>query len=122
MSSGGTLPCWVAISKDDSFAYVVNTGAGNGPAFVTHFGLSPAGTLTPLAPPAEHEDDFARTDVALSRDSKFLYVLAPSVGNPNAPDSHIDAYRRNADGSLSFIGSTPGSANLGIGATGLAAH
>ena len=117
-SSGGILPCWVAVTNDNRTAYVVNTGAGN-PAPVNGFGLSHSGALTPLSPAAASlPGEFARTDEALSPDSKYLYVLAPSVG-PGAP-SHIDEYRVNHDGSLSLIGSTPAGANLGVGASGVA--
>jgi 6-phosphogluconolactonase (cycloisomerase 2 family) len=118
--SGGILPCWVVVSKDGRFIYVVNTGAGK-PAPVMRFKLGSGGALTALTPPAaSRKGEFARTDAALSGDSKFLYVLAPKVGPGNA--SHIDAYRRGANGKLTFIGATPGAANLGIGATGLAAR
>ena len=78
------------------------------------------GTLTPLSPAAgSTAGEFARTDEALSRDSKFLYVLAPSVGHGHP--SHIDEYRVGGNGSLTLIGSTPAGANLGIGASGVAA-
>lgn len=46
--------------------------------------------------------------------------MVAQVGPGNA--SHIDAYRRGANGKLTFIGATPGGANIGIGATGLAAR
>ena len=119
-SSGGILPCWVVVTDDGRYTYVVNTGAGH-PAPVTRFGLSASGALTPLSPAAaSRAGEFARTDAALSRDSAFLYVLSPKVG-PGSP-SHIDEYRRGSNGSLKFIGSTPAGANLGIGATGLAAR
>jgi 6-phosphogluconolactonase len=118
--SGGILPCWVVVSSDGRYAYVVNTGAGH-PAPVTRFRIGSSGKLTALSPPAaSRSGEFARTDAALSRDSKFLYVLAPKVGPGNA--SHIDAYRRTANGGLKFIGSTAAGANIGIGATGLAAR
>jgi hypothetical protein len=117
--SGGTLPCWVVVTGDNRVAYVVNTGAG-APAPVNGFGLGNHGALTPLSPAAgSTSGEFARTDEALSRDSKYLYVLAPQVG-PGAP-SHIDEYSVNRDGSLRLIGATPASANLGIGASGVAA-
>ena len=141
-SSGGVLPCWVVIAgggEDDEqdgdnndgggerngagrFAYVVNTGAGF-PASVAGFGLSPGGTLTPVGSPAVGAGEFARTDAAASRDGKFLYVLSPQVGPLAVPlfqPSHIDVYAIGAGGSISPIGSTPASANMGIGATGLA--
>jgi 6-phosphogluconolactonase len=118
--SGGILPCWVVVSKDNRYAYVVNTGAGH-PAPVTRFRLSSSGALTALgAPAASQKGEFVRTDAALSHDSKFLYVLSPKLGPGSA--SHIDEYRWTATGGLKFIGSTQPGANLGVGATGLAAH
>ena len=119
VSSGGILPCWVVVSNDGRQAFVVNTGAGH-PAPVTSFGISPSGELTPLDSAPSQAGDFARTDAALSRDSKYLYVLAPSVG-PGAP-SHIDAYALDSAGGMTLIGSTPAGASLGVGATGLAAR
>jgi 6-phosphogluconolactonase len=120
-SSGGILPCWVVITNDQRVAYVVNTGAG-APALLTGFGLSPQGALTPLSPQTSpRSGEFVRTDAALSRDSKYLYVLSPSFGPPGTAPSHIDEYRRASNGSLTFIGSTGAGANLGPGATGLAA-
>ena len=120
-SSGGILPCWVVITNDKRTAYVVNTGAG-APALVTGFGLGSQGALTPLSPAtAPRSGEFVRTDVAMSRDSKYLYVLSPSFGPPGTAPSHIDEYRRSSDGSLAFIGSTGAGANLGVGATGVAA-
>ena len=47
-------------------------------------------------------------------------MTAPSVG-PGAP-SHIDAYRLAANGSMKLVGTTPAGADLGVGATGLAAR
>jgi hypothetical protein len=88
---------------------------------VTGFRLSAKGGLTALTPAAPSlPGEFARTDAALSRDSKYLYVLAPSVG-PGSP-SHIDQYRLGAKGGMTLIGSTPAGADLGVGATGLAAR
>jgi 6-phosphogluconolactonase (cycloisomerase 2 family) len=119
--SGGFLPCWVAVKNDGKLAYVVNTGPAPNPAPVNGFGIGNHGALTPLSPPAgSTPGEFARTDEALSKDGKYLYVLAPSVG-PGAP-SHIDEYSVNKDGSLTFIGATPAGANIGIGASGVAAR
>jgi hypothetical protein len=117
--SGGVLPCWVVVSNDGRVAFVVNTGAGQ-PAPVTSFGIGPSGELSPIGSAASQVGDFARTDAALSRDSRYLYVLAPSVG-PGAP-SHIDMYAVDSAGGMTLIGSTPADANLGVGATGLAAR
>jgi len=120
VSSGGALPCWVSISKDNKVAYVVNTGAGGDPALTTHFRLGPNGTLTPEGAPAGHTGDFAQTDIDQSRGSRYVYVLAPSVGP--GPPSHIDMWRRHHDGSLTYIGSTPADPDMGVGVTGLAVN
>ena len=122
VSSGGILPCWVVVTNDGRFAYVVNTGAlFPSQAPVTFFDVSSNGELGAAGPPAASTTgEFARTDAALSRDDKYLYVLSPSVG-PGAP-SHIDTYALGADGSMTFVGATPAGANLGVGATGLAAR
>jgi hypothetical protein len=87
---------------------------------VTSFGISTSGELSPLGSAASQAGEFARTDAALSRDSRYLYVLAPSVG-PGAP-SHIDVYSLDSAGGMTLIGATPAGANLGVGATGLAAR
>lgn len=118
--SGGVLPCWVVVTNDGRHAFVVNTGAGQ-PAPVTSFGISPSGELTALSSAASQAGDFARTDVALSRDSRYLYVLAPGLGPPGTNAGHIDMYALDASGGMTLIGSTPAGANLGVGATGLAA-
>jgi len=119
VSSGGALPCWVSISKDGKYAYVVNTGAGD-PAVTTRFRLGHNGTLTPEGAPAGHAGDFAQTDIDQSRGSRYVYVLAPSVGP--GPPSHIDIWRRHHNGSLTYIGSTAPDPDMGVGVTGLAAR
>ena len=112
-SSGGILPCWVVITGDGKYVFVVNTGAGH-PAPISRFRLFASGKLRKLTPATRSRaGEFARTDAALSRDGKFLYVLAPKVGPGNA--SHIDEYRVTAKGGLRFIASTPAGANIGIG-------
>jgi len=126
-SSEGVLPCWVVTTGDGRFTYAVNTGAGT-PAGLKGYGLSASGNLTPLGPPSVGAGEFARTDATLSRDSKYLYVLSPQVVPPGAipgvtpVPSHIDVYRVGSDGSLTMFSSTPAGANLGVGATGLAAR
>lgn len=120
-SSNGILPCWVAISGDDRFAFAVNTGAGP-PATVARFELANSGNLTFKGLTPERANEFARTDIALSRDSRYAYVLSPQVAPPTgAPASHIDEYRVTNTGGLVFIGKTAAGANLGVGVTGLAA-
>jgi 6-phosphogluconolactonase len=118
-SSQGVLPCWVVVTDDGRFAYVVNTGAGQ-PAPIAGFGLSRSGGLTFKGLTASRQGEFARTDAALSRGSRYLYVLSPSVGH--GPPSHIDEYKVTANGRLLFLAKTPPGDNLGVGTTGLAAR
>jgi 6-phosphogluconolactonase len=123
-SSNGELPCWVVVTGDNKHVFVVNTGDGNPaggpPATLARYGLAPNGGLTFRGLTPERPGEFARTDAALSRNSKYLYVLSPSVGP--GPPSHIDVYRVTATGGLVFIHKTAAAANLGVGATGLAAR
>jgi 6-phosphogluconolactonase len=110
-TSGGVAPCWVVITNDGKHTFVVNTGGGPpGPQFaatIARYSLFNTGALTFLGITPENNangDEFARTDEALSRDSKFLYVLKPGIF---APNSQIDEYRVEKDGSLTLIGNTP---------------
>ena len=102
-SSEGQAPCWVVITNSGKFTYVVNTGGG-APSTIARYGLVPSGFLTPLGVTGPNGEEFARTDEALSRDSKYLYVLKPGIF---APNSQIDEYRVEKDGSLTLIGNTP---------------
>ena len=115
--ANGRAPCWVAITHGD--AYVVDTGGGEGPAQVVNFQLGHDGTMTQQGT-VGHAGDFAETDAEFSRGSKYLYVLAPSVGVPGQT-SHIDIFQRNHDGSLTLIGS-PSDPDMGIGVSGIAAN
>ena len=115
-SSGGQAPCWVVITNSGKFTFVVNTGGG-APSTIARYGLVPSGFLTPLGLTPPNGEEFARTDEALSRDSKFLYVLKPGIF---APNSQIDEYRVEKDGSLTLIGNT--TPNGPEGQSGLAAR
>jgi 6-phosphogluconolactonase (cycloisomerase 2 family) len=111
-TSAGVAPCWVVVTNDGRHTFVVNTGGGPpGPQFAAtiaryrlHWWKSDL-TFLGLTPENNAEgDEFARTDEALSRDSRFLYVLKPGIF---APNSQIDMYRVERDGNLTFIGNTP---------------
>jgi 6-phosphogluconolactonase (cycloisomerase 2 family) len=109
-ATNGTAPCWVVITTNGRYAYVVNTGGGSPTgATVSEYTLAPSGKLaligmtTPLS-------EFARTDVTLSRDDHFLYVLSPlESGSATMPggNSHIDIYAVHDNGTLSLVGATP---------------
>jgi 6-phosphogluconolactonase len=112
--SNGAAPCWVVVTKDGKYVFVVNAGGGP-PAEVARYGLGADGKLTSLGPnTGENGDEFARTDEDLSPDSQYLYVLNPAL---MAPKSKIDEYKVGADGSLTQVGATD--ANLPPGISGL---
>jgi 6-phosphogluconolactonase len=121
--SQGFAPCWLAITKDGRFTYVVNTGGGApSGATVTAYRISTSGKLTflqltPAGAPgaAPGGKEFARTDDVLSGDDRFLYVLVPGVFAP----SRIDIFKVQSNGHITQIGSTP--TNLAPGISGLAA-
>ena len=116
VTSDGVAPCWVVITRDGRYAFVVNTGGGP-PATVARYTLTQTGDLTFLGTTGENTangDQFVRTDEALSRDGRYLFVLEPGI---MADNSEIDIYRQ-AGGELTLVGQTP--ANLPAGMSGLA--
>jgi 6-phosphogluconolactonase len=112
--TGGVLPCWVSITPDGSYAYVINTGAGM-PAGAAKFAIESDGKLTSKGVTLAPTGTFAWTDPAQSADGKYLYVLAPGV-MPGVK-GHIDSYKISASGGLKFLGSTK--KNLATGVSGL---
>jgi 6-phosphogluconolactonase (cycloisomerase 2 family) len=102
-SSEGRAPCWVVITNDGHYTFVVNTGGGE-PATIARYRLSESGFLNFLGLTPPNGAEFARTDEALSRDSRYLYVLNPGIFSPT---SKIDEYRVERNGALTLIGNTP---------------
>ncbi len=117
VTSDGVAPCWVVITPDGRYAFVVNTGGGAPPATVARYGLTSAGDLSLLGTTGENNangDQFARTDEALSRNGRYLFVLNPGImGNI----SQIDIYRVSG-GNLTLVGNT--TPNGPAGMSGLA--
>jgi hypothetical protein len=97
----------VVVTNNSRYVYVVNTGGGApSGATVSEYKLASTGKLTLLGvTPALPE--FAKTDEALSNDSRYLYVLSPlesgSASMPG-PTSHIDIYKVGSGGTLTLIG------------------
>jgi 6-phosphogluconolactonase len=128
-SSNGSLPCWVETTADGRHAYVVNTGGrdlnpglfGGGVPNVATYSVSPSGRLKLQGLTPGRSDEVAETDDAVSRDSKYLYVVAPLAGNSSTPGhaSHIDEYKIGVRGTLKYLGQTPNTGALGD--SGLAA-
>ena len=123
--TNGFAPCWLAVSSDGANAYVANTGAGTPTgATVSVFGVGSSGILsleqvTPQVvvfpfPPPSGTTEFAKTDLALSSDDNYLYVVSPGVFTPA---SHIDMYSVNDDGTVTLFGITP--STLAGGLSGL---
>jgi 6-phosphogluconolactonase (cycloisomerase 2 family) len=113
-TTGGVLPCWVSITGDGKHAFVINTGAGK-PAGAAKFDIGSDGKLTSKGVTLAPSGTFAWTDPAVSSDSKYLYVAAPSVKGTKT--SHIDQYKISGSGDLTFVGST--AKNLPTGLSGL---
>ena len=99
------------MTKDGRYAYTANAGSGS----ISGFRIDPDGWLSLLTADGRTGDvgaGSAPIDMALSHDSRYLYVL----GN----GSHaITGFRIGADGSLTPAGSISG---IVAGAVGLAAR
>ncbi len=102
----------MVVTLDQRFAYTSNTGSGT----ISGYRVSWDGKLTLL-----NSDGIAGTtgganskptDLALSRDSSYLYSL-------NSGNGTIGAFRVNGDGSLQAL---PGLSGIPVSANGLAAH
>ena len=104
VASKGTAPCWVTITPNGKFAYVVNTGGGAPTGgFTSQYRVFPNGGLKLVANTPVRKE-FALTDETLSSDSHYLYVLATGA---TPATHHIDEYKVGANGLLKFIGQTP---------------
>jgi 6-phosphogluconolactonase len=129
--SGGRGACWIVITGDHKYAFVTNSLStfppGDGKGGVARYAIAPNGTLTLIGQtdvtPSSPPGSAFPTDLTLSPDSRYLYVLSPTLNMVPAPGnedtSHIDAYRVGRDGSLTWIQATP--ATLPAGASGMAA-
>jgi hypothetical protein len=121
-STNARAACWVVISKDKKFAFVVNTlsgsvpETGSGKGSIARYSLGSDGKLTLLGNTDTTPGGFPG-DEALSSDGKFLYVLTPFVMGKN--QSHLDAYSVSG-GNLTHIQATP--SNLAVGQSGVGVH
>ena len=130
VSSGGRGLCWIVITNDGRYAYATNSLSdgipGSGTGTVSRFALSRHGTPTLLDKTAITASSPAGaafgTDLTLSADNRYLYVLAPTLGMLPEPDnndvSHIDVYRVGRNGSLTHIQATPGTLPAGVSGLG----
>jgi 6-phosphogluconolactonase (cycloisomerase 2 family) len=105
-----TAACWVAVTRDGSYAYVTNTGSGS----VSGYSISDSGELTLLDADGVTASTGAGSmpiDVDTDRASRNLYVL-------ESGSDAISVFRVMADGSLDPRGEIT---SLPDGAAGLAA-
>ena len=105
-----TAACWVAVTGNGKYAYTTNAGSGSVSGYaVSHDGrltLLDAGGQTGLTGTGS-----APADMALSRNSQFLYVVAGG--------SHqVVAFEVHSDGSLHNLGQV----GIPAGAVGIAAR
>ena len=107
-ATGQRAACWVVTTKNGRYAYTTNTASGT----VSAYAIGQNGSLALLHAVAGTTGG-APTDAALSVNSHSLYVL-------NAATHRIDAFRVEADGSLTALGNA-GVSGLPAGATGLVA-
>lgn len=108
VSAGQTAACWIAISKNDRYAYAANTGS----ASVSSYRIGKDGALTLLEPVAGFVGDGGKAiDLAFSANGRYLYALAGEVNT-------ITAFAQRADGSLENLGGV----SVPAGSVGLAAR
>ncbi|MEO7276229.1 MAG: beta-propeller fold lactonase family protein [Vicinamibacterales bacterium] len=106
-----TAACWVVVTEGGRFAYTTNTGSGS----ISGYGIDQDGTLTPLNADGRTADTgagSAPTDLALSENGRFLFVL-------NSAAHSIGTFRIRRNGQLEPVGTIGG---LPVGANGLAAQ
>lgn len=100
--------CWVVVTRNGLYAFGTNTGSGT----ISSYSISRDGSLTLLEVEAGTTGaGTAPIDMALSRNSSFLYVREATRGM-------VDGFRVESNGSLTPITSAGG---VPLGAQGIAA-
>jgi 6-phosphogluconolactonase len=106
--NGETAACWVVTTNSGKYAFVSNTGT----ATISTYGIADDGILTLIDNDAANTGGGSSpTDMALSVNSHFLYVLESAAHT-------IGAYRVGRGGTLTFIGEF---GELPAGSQGIAA-
>jgi 6-phosphogluconolactonase len=104
-----TGACWITVSKDGTYAWVVNTGA----ATVSGYQIDPSGKLTLLSADGITARAGAKPrDIAQSVDGKFLYVL-------NSGEGTVEGFAVQANGKLESLGEAgkfPAPGGIGLAA------
>jgi 6-phosphogluconolactonase (cycloisomerase 2 family) len=117
--TGQSAGCWIAITKDERFAFVTSGFSTT----VLSYSLSRGGGFKNISPAGATPLSGIGGDVALTSGSEFLYALNidPKLVNMDlSARSDIDAYRVGRNGSLTRIG-TFAMGQLPFTSSGLAA-
>lgn len=108
LRTGQTAACWIAVSPNGKFAYAANTPSNS----ITGLRLGRDGAISlreASGASAVMPAGSGPTDLALSGNGRFLYVLRGGAGQ-------VAAYRVSSDGALAFVDTVDG---LPAGAAGL---
>ena len=103
--------CWVVLTRNERYAYTSNTGSGT----ISGYRVNGEGKLQLLRPDGVSGVTGSGSkpiDLALSRDSRFLYSL-------NSGNGTLSGFRISANGSLQALPTVSG---IPAGANGLAAR
>jgi 6-phosphogluconolactonase (cycloisomerase 2 family) len=114
-ASGGRAACWVALSKNNKFAFVTNTLSataanpapgnpiGTGQSGLSRFSVSPSGALKLLG--TVNTGPGTPSDLGTSPDGRYLYMANPTQGLLPF-GSHIEVYKISG-GNLTLVQVTP---------------
>lgn len=108
VASGGRATCWIAVTNDSRYAFVTNTlsdtvpDIATGKGAISRFSVAGDGMLTLLGQ-TDTGPGFP-SDMALSSDSQYLYVLNPTLTGDDT--SHVDVFSVGSDGTLTHVQST----------------
>ena len=104
VASGGRGACWIVITGDGRYAFVTNSLStfppGDGRGGVSRYAIGRDGRLTLLGKTDVTNDPVTPgttfpTDEVLSSDSRYLYVVSPTLGMaPAAGEPQHESHRR----------------------------
>lgn len=108
-AGGESGACWVMVSRDSRFAYLVNAVSSS----ISVYGIDPA--TEKVAPLSKVASPTNPTDIGITRDNKFLYALNP---DETGSTPGITAYT--IDPKTGALKAIPGITGLPISVDGLA--
>jgi 6-phosphogluconolactonase (cycloisomerase 2 family) len=95
VASQQTATCWVVITANGRFAYTGNTGSNT----ISAYQIGEDGKLTLLTTVPNNTTSSPATEVVLTHDSRYLYVLDAFMG-PGSGTSGLSAFQVQPDGRL----------------------